>query len=141
MVEILHHLICIYIYMHYTTRIPMLLVYEVYVWPCRISTISSMTHFLLRDSHVLPEQELHSSLWVAFKTAVKASASKNARIDCHCLLGLGLYLYLDYVDHTICVRKLSRISQPLCHKGEKETPEAPSTTVSYNAKPPKGMHR
>ena len=40
--EILHHLrdTYIYIYMCYTSRIPMVLVYEVYIWSCRMSTIN-----------------------------------------------------------------------------------------------------
>ena len=41
MVEILHDLMYIHIYVYHTTRIPILLVYEVYLRSCRISTINS----------------------------------------------------------------------------------------------------
>ena len=40
MIEILHDLI--YIHMYYTSRIPILLVYEVYIRSFRISTINSI---------------------------------------------------------------------------------------------------
>ena len=52
MMEILHHLIytCkylyMYIYVHYTTRVPVLVVYEAYIKSCRISSINSKSHGL-----------------------------------------------------------------------------------------------
>ena len=44
MIDILHHIISVYTcncYMYYTTRDPILLVFEVYIRSCRISIINS----------------------------------------------------------------------------------------------------
>ena len=46
MMDILHELV--YVYMYYTTRLPMLLVYEVFKRSCRISIINRSIHLELR---------------------------------------------------------------------------------------------
>ena len=40
MIEALHHRICIYIYMYYATRDPMLSVNKVYIRSCKMSIIN-----------------------------------------------------------------------------------------------------
>ena len=53
MIEIPYHLIYIYVYMYYTTRIPTLVVYEVYITSCKIPIINSKLRRLEEVRHAL----------------------------------------------------------------------------------------